>query len=217
MIKAVIFDFDGTLMNTLPGIAYFGNSALAEAGLPPIDEEKYKYFVGNGRDKLIHRMLEFYGADTAENFEKVGKKYDCLYEADASCKSVVYDGIYELLDKLCGAGIKTAVLSNKPDNVIQMLAAENFEGKFDVCLGRRAEMPHKPDPRSALEIAEAVGAAAEECLFVGDTCVDISTGKNAGMYTAGVLWGFRDVSEFSEADFIVGNAAEIFDAVKKIK
>lgn len=217
MIKAVIFDFDGTLMNTLPGIAHFGNTALAEIGLAPVEEEKYKYFVGNGRDKLIHRMLDFYGADTPENFEIVGKKYDFLYEGDVMYGSVIYDGIPELLDSLRSAGIKTAMLSNKPDNVAQMLIEKNFCGKFDICYGQRYGVPTKPNPAAALEIAEFVKASPEECMFVGDTNVDVSTGKNAGMHTVGVLWGFRGKDELEDAEFIAAVPKDIANAVKKIK
>ena len=217
MIKAVIFDFDGTLMNTLPGIAHFGNAALAEVGFSPVEEEKYKYFVGDGRDKLIHRMLDYYGADTAENYKIAGTKYDELYEGDVMYGSVVYDGISELLDKLRNSGIKTAVLSNKPDNVAQMLIEKNFSGKFDVCCGQRKGIPTKPNPQAALEIAEVLKVKANECVFVGDTIVDVTTGKNAGMHTIGVLWGFRKKAELCDADFIAEAPGDIFNAVKNIK
>lgn len=217
MIKAVIFDFDGTLMNTLPGIAHFGNEALSVVGFEPIEENKYKYFVGDGRNKLIHRMLEHYGADTDENYEAVGKKYDSLYEADVMYGSVVYDGIYDLLDKLSENNIKCAMLSNKPDNVAQMLVKENFDGKFAVCFGQRKNVPTKPNPCAALEIAEKLGISVEECLFVGDTSVDVETGKNAGMHTCGVLWGFRERDELSDAEYLAICANDVYEAVKKIK
>ena len=217
MIKAVFFDFDGTLMNTLPGIAHFGNAALAEVGLRPVEEDKYRYFVGNGRNKLIHRMLDFYKADTEENYEKAGKKYDSLYEADVMYGSVVYDGIPTLLDALKKDGIKCAMLSNKPDNVAQMLIEKNFGGKFDICFGQRQGIPTKPNPQAALEIAEKLNVKAEECLFVGDTVVDVTTGKNAGMYTCGVLWGFRDKEELLEADYIASVPDDIYKAVKNVK
>lgn len=217
MIKAVIFDFDGTLMNTLPGIAHFGNEALKEIGAEPIAEEKYKYFVGDGRNKLIRRMLEHYGANTDENYEKVGKKYDFLYEADVMYGSVVYDGIQSLLERLADFGVKCAMLSNKPDNVAQMLVRENFAGKFDICFGQRDGVPTKPNPRAALEIAEKLGVPPEECLFVGDTSVDVLTGKNAGMLTCGVLWGFRDREELKIADYLANKPEDVFETVKKIK
>lgn len=217
MIKAVIFDFDGTLMNTLPGITHFGNAALEYIGLEPISEEKYKYFVGDGRDKLIHRMLDYHNADTSENYERAGKKYDALYEADVMYGSVVYDGIHTLLDGLIKDGIKTAMLSNKPDNVAQMLIKENFDGKFNVCFGKRANVPTKPNPQSALEIAETLEVEPGECLFVGDTDVDVATGKNAGMYTCGVLWGFRNKKELAAADYIAEAPEDIGLIVKKTK
>lgn len=217
MIKAVIFDFDGTLMNTLPGIAHFGNEALAEIGLNPIEEKKYKRFVGNGRNKLIHRMLAYYDADNDKNYKIVGEKYDSLYEADVMYGSVVYDGINDLLKNLKENKINCAMLSNKPDNVAQMLVKETFDGIFDVCFGQREGVPTKPNPQSAIEIAEKLGVNANECLFVGDTSVDVSTGKNAGMLTCGVLWGFRDKDELESADYIAENADDIYSIVKIIK
>ena len=117
-IKACIFDLDGTLTNTINAIAHFGNIALAAFGLPEIPVEDYKIYVGDGRDKLIHRMLGVYGKDNAEMFEKVRDVYDENYENDYLYDTDAYDGIRELLEELKENGIKIAVCSNKPDNVI---------------------------------------------------------------------------------------------------
>ena len=114
-IKACIFDLDGTLTNTINAIAHFGNIALAAFGLPEIPVEDYKIYVGDGRDKLIHRMLGVYGKDNAEMFEKVRDVYDENYENDYLYDTDAYDGIRELLEELKEDGIKIAVCSNKAE------------------------------------------------------------------------------------------------------
>ena len=202
MTKLCIFDLDGTLTDTIPAISHFGNTALSKFGFPEIPADRYKILVGNGRDLLIHRMLSEVGADTEENYNNVGKAYDAGYEADPLYKTAPYDGIIELLDNLKASGLKIAVLTNKPDNVAQDVVKE---------------MKIKPDPEGAFYIAKEIGAEISECVFIGDTYVDISTGKNAGMTAIGVLWGFRDEAELSGAgaDYIVAHPSEIFDIISK--
>ena len=214
MIKAAIFDFDGTLMNTLPGIAHFCNLALSEIGLAPIKEtEKFGYFVGSGRDVLIHRVLDYYGADSEENFEKVGARYDAEYEKDMLYASVVYPGIPELLKKLRNSGIKIAVLSNKPNDVASGIIEKIFPRCFDIYFGQRQGIPTKPAPDAALGIADFLGAKPGECVFIGDTIVDVTTGKNAGMHTIGVSWGFRKRDELEGADSIADAHSEIYNII----
>ena len=217
MTKLCIFDLDGTLTDTIPAISHFGNSALSKFGFPEIPENRYKILVGNGRDLLIHRMLSEVDADTEENYINVGKAYDAGYEADPLYKTAPYDGIMELLDNLKKSGIKIAVLTNKPDNVAQDVVKLFFGDRFDLIVGQKPEMKIKPDPEGAFYIAKELGAEISECVFIGDTYVDISTGKNAGMTAIGVLWGFRDEAELSGAgaDYIVAHPAEISDIILK--
>lgn len=212
MDNLYIFDLDGTLLNTLPTIAHYGNSALEKFGFAKICEERYKTLVGDGRDVLIHRMLAEHGADTAENFDRVGGVYDALYEADVMYLTRPYDGIPELLRDLKAAGVRLAVLSNKPDNVVNPIAKSVFGGVFDLVRGKTPEFPTKPDPASALDICARLGCAPQHTTFVGDTSVDIKTGKNGGFYTVGVEWGFRGRDELTAAgaDFIVRSAEDIF-------
>ena len=220
MIKAVIFDLDGTVTDTLSTIAHFGNFALNANGFSSIPEDKYKYFAGNGKKELIHRMLKYHNADNEENFTKTEKIYDEAYESDVIGKTTVFDGIIPLLENLHNMGIKTAVNSNKPHNVAVMVIEKLFpEKSFNAVYGQIDKIPHKPDPSCALKIAEEFGVLPEECLFAGDTCVDISTAKNAGMKAVGVLWGFRDSEELQSAgaDFIVSKPEEILNIILKME
>ena len=219
MIKAVIFDLDGTVSDTLSTIAHFGNMALKHYGLPAIDVEKYKYFAGDGRVVLLHRMLEYHNADTEEMFKKVETKYDAEYEADPIYITKPFDGIIDELKKLKKRGIKLAILSNKPDNVTVMVANELFGGLFDIVHGKRENIATKPNPEGTVLLMEELGVTAKECVFVGDTNVDIRTAKNAGMKSVGVLWGFRDEKELSvaKADYIIEKTNELFDTILKIE
>lgn len=219
MIRAAIFDLDGTLSDTINTIAYYGNLALNTFGFKSIPAEVYKRLVGNGRDLLIHRMLDYYASDTEENYEKVGEKYDFEYESDVLYLTKPFDGTPELIEKLKGDKLKCAVLSNKPDNVTAPIVAKLFgEGTLDICAGAKKNIPIKPAPDGALKIAEELRLTPEECIFIGDTYVDITTGKNAGMKTIGVLWGFRDEEELKNAgaDYIVKKPDEIYDIISKL-
>lgn len=217
MTKLCIFDLDGTLMDTIPAISHFGNSALTKFGFPEIAPDRYKLLVGNGRDLLIHRMLKEFDADTDENYENVGKAYDTAYEADPLYKTAPYDGVLDLLDNLKEKGMKLAVLSNKPDNVTQDVVRLFFGDRFDVIAGQKKGVKVKPDPEGVFIILDELGVTADECFFIGDTYVDISTGKNAGIESIGVLWGFRDEAELkgAGADHIVAHPAEISKIILK--
>lgn len=217
MAKLCIFDLDGTLTNTIPAISHFGNTALSQFGFPQIDPERYKLHVGNGRDLLVHRMLADFNADTPENFDNVGKAYDRAYEANPLYGTKPYDGIPELLKLLKENKIKTAVLSNKPDNVVTDIVRLFFGDLFDIVHGQRAGINTKPDPHAALEIMNELGTSPDNTYFIGDTNVDIFTGKNGGMHTIGVLWGFRTKSELEDAgsEFIVSHPHEIGDIILK--
>ena len=220
MIKAVIFDLDGTVTDTLSTIAYFGNFALFTHGFKEIPEEHYKFFAGNGKKVLIERMLGFWGDYTEEEFKKVEKTYDDAYEGDPIGKTTVFDGILPLLSDLHDRGIKTAINSNKPHNVALMVLDSLFpQGSIDNIYGQIDGIPNKPDPLLALRLAKEFGVEPSECLFVGDTSVDMQTAKNAGMTAVGVLWGFREEPELkgSGADYIITNPAEILDIILKIE
>ncbi|MGN0150663.1 MAG: HAD family hydrolase [Clostridia bacterium] len=217
-MKACIFDLDGTLTNTLNAIAHFGNLALEAYGFKPLPVMDYRHYVGDGRTLLIHRMLNAHNADTPENFQKVCQVYDEHYEADPMYDTNAYSGIPELLNELKQNNIKIAVCSNKPDNVVQDVVKIIFGDVFDIVCGVIDGEPTKPNPHTALKIAEKLGVAPEECLFIGDTNVDIFTAKNAGMTSVGVTWGFRDRHELIDAgaEYIVDLPSDILKIIEKL-
>ena len=211
MIKACIFDLDGTLCDSVVSIGTCVNHVLEEFSLPQIEMEKYKIFVGDGVHQLIVRALAYVKADEAL-VEPVQKRYlerfqeECLYEVRP------YEGIRDMLQAIRERGIPMAVLSNKPhENTKKVIAALFGEDLFTLVRGQQAGVPRKPDPAGALLEARELGAAPEECLYVGDTATDMQTGNTAGMQTVGVLWGFRDRQELKEsgAKHIIGQPMEL--------
>ena len=217
-MKVCIFDLDGTLTDTLTAIAHFGNAALAANGFNTYETDRYRAFVGDGRRKLIERMLDAQGALTDANYASVCAAYDAAYEADPLYKTAAYDGICGLLTALRSRGLRLAVCSNKPDNVVHGVIERVFApGTFDLVRGAVDGGAVKPDPALALEMAEKLDARADECLFIGDTNVDIFTAKNAGMTSVGVLWGFRDREELEDAgaDYIIAAPEELLQIVSQ--
>lgn len=220
MIKGCIFDLDGTLANTLDSIVFFANSALKECGYPEIPQDQYRYLVGNGADNLIRGMLYTVKGREAdpEEIARVRKIYDGLYESDPLYLVTQYDGLQELLQELKKRDRILAVLSNKPDNVVQMVVDQLFSKDiFTKCYGQRPEIPRKPSPAGALRIAEECGLQPQECFYLGDTDVDMKTGTAAGMQTIGVLWGFRDREELvsNGAKWVVSHPLDVLSLLEK--
>ena len=211
MVKACIFDMDGTTVNTINSIAHFANKALNKFDLPSIETGRYKLLVGNGAVTLVKRMIAETGG-SAEQFEKVLNEYNTTYDNDFMYLTKPYEGIPELLESLKKSGIKTAIVSNKPDSTAKKVSDKLFGEKLiDVCFGAREGVPLKPDPAAVFEVMEILGVAPQECLYIGDTAVDMTTGKNAGIFTIGVLWGFRDRKEIESAgaDMVTDNVNDI--------
>lgn len=212
MKKLCIFDLDGTLLNTLDSIAYYVNDTMKHFGLPVIETEKIRTFVGNGAKNLISRSLRYNGSEL--DAEKVLSVYIEKYNSDALYLVKPYEGIPELLSKLHENGVTLAVLSNKPHSSTSIMIDKIF-GKdlFSVVRGPYNNEKVKPEPAVANEIAK--GFEKENCFFIGDSDVDIETGKNALMHTVGVTWGFRDrdVLQNAGAEKIVSKAADIADIV----
>lgn len=216
MVKACIFDLDGTLADTLSTIANYANSALRAYSYNEIEIDKYRKLAGNGRDELIRRMLTTVGDTQLKGFEKVKKTYDTLYENDVIGKTKAFDGMRELLLNLKKKHIKIAVLTNKPNEVVPEIIYTLFgKGFFDACLGQTDNIALKPAPDGALLIAELFNVKPQECLYIGDTSVDMNTGCAAGMNTVGVLWGFRDREELLEsgAKYIAEKPSDILNFI----
>jgi len=212
MVKACIFDLDGTLLNTIDSIAYFGNNALNKFGFKDIDIKRYKVLVGNGADVLIRRLLKENCCEDEGIFKKTLEYYVRTYDEDFLYKTTVYDGMKELLDELKENNIKIGVLSNKPHSTTQKVIEAMFgENYFDACYGKREGIPLKPDTTALFSLMDEFGVLPGECLYIGDTGTDMLTGKGGGLFTIGVLWGFRNRDELEKngADIIISHPKEI--------
>ena len=212
MKKAVIFDLDGTLADTIASITYCGNLALSRFGLSSFGEEDYKHFVGDGAAMLVRRALLAAGDERLEHFDEVYEAYLEIFAKDCMYQVKPYEGICALLEELKRLSVRIAVLSNKPDrDSLRVVEALFGKGYFDFVQGQRADIPRKPDPAGVYRIMEAFGLSAGDFLYVGDSGVDMKTGRAAGIFTVGVLWGFRDRKELVEngADAVISKPLEL--------
>lgn len=212
MIKGVIFDLDGTLLNTLTDLAAAGNYVLESHGYAPYSEEAYKLMVGNGIPNLVRRMLAGTNAYTPpeeeakafeqlpkEIFEQLLSEFMAYYQAHSEDQTAPYPGIKDMLSNLRQAGVKMAVVSNKADEPVKQLMLRYFGPIFTSTVGARPGRKIKPDPESTLEAVAMLGLSKEEVLYVGDSNVDMITARNAGLRSCGVLWGFRGEEELKAA------------------
>jgi len=196
---AVLFDLDGTLLDTLEDLADATNAALARLGFPPHPLEAYRYFVGDGLERMIRRALPEGRRDQAT----VGRAADLMrgiYAEHWADKTRPYPGVPELLDALAERGVRMAVLSNKPHDSTRLCVARLLpRWRFDAVLGQSEAIPPKPDPTGVREIVARLGVPAERFLYLGDTNTDMRTANAAGMFAVGALWGFRTADELREA------------------
>lgn len=209
MKHAVIFDLDGTLLNTLGDLRAATNHALEVRGLPPHSMEEIRQFIGNGIRLLIRRAMPE-GTPEAE-IDAALDDFKAYYAAHIHDRTVPYDGIPQLLTALRKRGIKVAVLSNKIDSASQQLIEYFFPGKTDVVFGEHVGVPRKPDPTSCRMVMQQLGVQPEQVLYVGDSGTDMQTAKNAGLYAVGVTWGFRSKEVLLEngADVLVHRPEQI--------
>lgn len=209
--KAVIFDLDGTLLDTLADIAGSVNRVLDERGLGTYPIEDYRHFVGEGVVRLFERALPE-AARTAEMINGCVAAFLDDYRANWNVQTRAYLGVVELLDALVERSVLMAVLSNKPDEFTQCCVREIFsEYEFAAVIGQRSDLARKPSPAGALLIAESVGLAPREVIFLGDTATDMQTAVEAGMYPVGALWGFRprDELETNGAKVVIAHPMEL--------
>jgi len=200
----VIFDLDGTILNTLEDLADATNWVCAQHGWPVHELEAYKSFVGNGAGKLLERVTPP-GVELTDGLRRtLMAEFSERYTKHSSDKTRAYDGMPQVLAELKAAGVRMAVLTNKPHEAAGPVVERYYPGVFDAVQGAVVGAPLKPDPTTLLALLEKLGAEKDETLFVGDSNVDIRTGKNAGLAACGVLWGFRTRAELTAegADFI---------------
>ena len=197
--KAVLFDLDGTLLNTLDDLADSMNASLTRFGFPPHPVDTYKRLVGDGLVNLVLRALpEHHHDETTIN--KIATAQRDEYRRNWANKTRPYEGIPELLDALRERGIIMCVLSNKPDDFTRVIVQKFLaKWKFASVRGQNKETPIKPNPTGAVQIASKLGLSPAEFLYVGDSNTDMETANAAGMFPVGVLWGFRSKDELIEA------------------
>ncbi len=215
MKKLVIFDLDGTLLNTLEDLAIAGNYALKQSGLPVHPTEAFKQFVGNGVYKLVERMTPENLRADERLLAKLKADFDFWYGAHGEANTAPYDGVIELLDRLAEMGVARAVLSNKPHEFAVPLCQKYFGDRFTVVFGQRQGYPCKPDRMLTAEILEKTGVSPEDAIYVGDSGVDMQTAKNGDLFAVGALWGFRSRAELEEngADAVAERPLDLLNEI----
>ncbi len=213
MYTTVLFDLDGTLLNTIDDLADSANRVCAAHGWPQYPVERYRYFVGNGIPKLVERFSPESARDPATLAATLGE-FEAQYAAHMFDKTAPYPGMRELLARLHARGVRMAVYSNKADAFAGEVVARYFDpALFAVIRGARPGVPAKPAPEGTRALLAALGAdpASGKVLYVGDSNVDVATAHNAGLPCCGVLWGFRTRQELEEAgaEYLADDAAAL--------
>lgn len=212
MKKLVIFDLDGTLLDTLKSIQYCANVTIGEFGYEPLPLEPFRYFVGDGANELIKRVLKASGNEELIGYEKVIKRYRQVFLENCMYQVKPYEGILELLSALKEKGILLAVNTNKPqESAVKVIETVFGKECFHMVIGQSNDRERKPSPEGVLYIGETLGVEKEGIIYLGDTSTDMKTGKSAGVFTVGALWGFRDRAELEEyqADAIIKKPMEL--------
>lgn len=208
MVKAVIFDLDGTLLNTLEDLWISTNFALSQFGYPERTFEEVRMFVGNGVRKLIERAVP----ENCQNIDECLAVFKKHYAENMYNHTVPYNSIEKILKDLQAQGVKTAVVSNKFDLAVKELCKKYFGDLIDIAIGQFDDVPPKPAPNGVLKALKELGE--ETAIYVGDSEVDVQTAKNANLTCIGVTWGFRDRENLKGADFIIDEPCDIIDIWK---
>ena len=215
-MKLVVFDLDGTLINSLEDLADSANWMLLQHGYPTHPVDAYRYFVGDGMRKLIERILPLEERNDMR-IEQCKAEFVAYYTIHMEDKTVVYPGMIELLKELKDRGLKIAVATNKVHIAVTPLMEKYFPGiRFDSMIGQREGIPVKPHPQIMYDILKETGCQPSETLHVGDTATDMQLAHNAGVTPVGVLWGYRPLEELQEAGakFIIEKPEELLELVK---
>ena len=215
MKKFVIFDLDGTLVDSIYDLGDCVNTALRAYDLPENTLEEYYSFVGNGMENLIRTSMKSKGDDD-ELYKKVRVVFDREYKLHSNDKTVPYEGVGEVLHILSEKGISTAVLTNKAEEFVPEILHKAFPfHKFTYAWGQREDIPRKPDPQGLLKLIEESGFDLSQCVYIGDSEVDVKTARNAGVDLICVLWGFRSREELvsSGAETLVSSADELLEKI----
>jgi phosphoglycolate phosphatase len=214
--KAVLFDLDGTLIDTVDDIGDAANRVLSNRKFPTHSISTYRLFIGEGVRMLLTRALP----EEDRNQDLIT---DCLkefiedYRCNYNVKTTLYDGVPELLDMLTLRGLKLAILSNKPHQITKDCVAFFLsQWDFNVVLGQHNSIPRKPDPQGALEVAQRLAILPSQFIYLGDTAIDMKTAVSAGMFPVGVLWGFRSLEELmvNGAHVVIDEPMQLMDFIK---
>ncbi len=216
MYSTIVFDLDGTLLNTLDDLAVAGNHTLTTLGCPIHQPQDYRLMVGNGIQALISRMMPQSRQDTS-SLKQAQEIFTEYYKAHSIERTAPYPGIVTLLNDLKNKGYCLAVLSNKNQDNVQYLVSHYFGRLFDEVMGLREPFAPKPDPASLHALLQKLNAPAASTLFCGDSRVDVLTAKHAKLHSCAVLWGFRDREELEKESptYMVSSANEILQIVSK--
>ena len=213
MIKACIFDLDGTLADTLESMAYIANMIMEKFDLKPMPVENFKYYSGEGAKMLMQRCLKDAGDTKLVHLEEGERIYREMFAENPMYKVNHYPGMPETIRELKRRGLKLGVCSNKPHPAALKVIAQMFGDDFDIVMGQSDAIRRKPAPDGALMLARDFQVQPQECMYVGDTATDMQTGKAAGMLTVGALWGFRDEKELMEngADLVAQKPEDLLE------
>lgn len=198
MIKAVLFDLDGTLANSIDDLADSVNFLLAANGYPTHPTEAFRYFVGDGILKMLERALPEQSRDP-DTIRNIRAAFKNRYEEHYCDKTACYDGVQELILELKTRGIKIAVVTNKAQEMAQLVVEKLYGDAFDVICGQQNGVPNKPDPALAFIAMDKLSVKPQECIFMGDSGMDVACAVNSGAYPVGVIWGYRDADELLSA------------------
>ncbi len=212
MIKTIIFDLDGTLLNTLEDLKEATNFALSEFGYPKRSLEEIRCFVGNGVRKLIERAVP----ENCDNVDKCLCIFKENYSENMCNHTVPYNGILKILSDIKAEGLKIGVVSNKFDSAVKELCKKYFGELIDAAIGQADDVPKKPAPDGVFKVMKELGADKNSTVYAGDSDVDIETAKNAGLPCIGVTWGFRDRKNLEGADFIIDHPCDIIKIIRSM-